>query len=370
MEVNLNEESLVKKTFAVAFLFTIYASYYDFVMAKYPATNFNITIKIIFTILPISIVCFVKSICLYWRMFIGLIIYVIYSSYYTYFLSLAYLSTGIQISFVFTILLIFELREFLILSILNFAATLLAGIYSPNIYSLSHFGDVRRGEDIENFISLYLMTMLAYGLVTYPRLKKLKEEYKFSKLGKATSFILHEISKPILNLEVENESDKLKIEDLKHKLEIARQLQDGMISNSFDSVNINKLINELLEENKKFIDYYSLKPSYSSEDTVWKGDSKLIKTILSNLIRNSIEAVILVKEHPRLNINLKDNCLKITNNFHSTLSENELFQPMKSTKVGNMGMGLYISKSLADSQKLDLKIKIDGNNFIAELSPL
>jgi hypothetical protein len=41
---------------------------------------------------------------------------------------------------------------------------------------------------------------------------------------------------------------------------------------------------------------------------------------------------------------------------------------MKSSKIGNMGMGLYISKSLAESQNLVLMIKIIDNNFVAELS--
>jgi signal transduction histidine kinase len=244
----------------------------------------------------------------------------------------------------------------------------LAGLYSKNLYSLSQFGDVRRGEDIENFVSLYLMTMIAYGLVTYPRLKKLKDEYKFSKLGKATSFILHEISKPIFSMELENESDKIKIEELKSKLEIARQLQEGLISNKQEPVRLDKIIEDVLEENRKFINFFPLNLELNIDEVNWIGDSKLVKTIISNLIRNSIEAITTVQVEPFIRINLKNNKLIIVNNFQTSLNENELFQPMKSSKIGNMGMGLYISKSLAESQNLVLMIKIIDNNFVAELS--
>lgn len=371
MEIDLNNDNLVKKTFLVAFFFTAYAFYYDFYMAKMPLTILNIAVKLIFVFLPIINIYFFKFMPMYWRMFLSIVLYIIYTAYYTYNLSLAYLSTGIQVSFVFTILLIFELREFLFLSITNFLATLIAGIYSPNIYSLSQFGEVKKAEDIENFISLYLMTMIAYALVTYPRLKKMKEDYRFSKIGKATSFILHEISKPIMSLDKNENLSSSHIEDLKNKLEIARQLQNGIVENVNEKILVKDILNKIIEEKSHFLNFFEIKIETKVDSSVWFADPKLIYTVMSNIIVNAIEATSKVDqvESRIIKIELKESDLIISNPFQSTIPEKDIFSPMKSTKPGNMGMGLYISKMLTDSQKFLLLAKVNKSNFVINIKP-
>lgn len=365
MELNLNDEKLVKRVFWVSCIFTIYGGYYDFFMCKMPITTFNVLIKIFFAFFPLISIYFFKRLTSYQRMFLAVFSYVIYCPYYTYNLSLAYLMSGIQLSFVFTILLIFELREFLILSILSFILCLLAGYLSPNLYSLSHWGMEKKGEDIENFFSLYVLTMISYALVTYPRLKKLKEEYQFSNLGKATSFILHEISKPIFNMKEGDEISKEKIDDLKSKLDIASQLQKGVMEKVHQKVNVKSILEEVISDNYIFLDFYKLDPNINAKDIIIEADPKLVKTIISNLVRNAIEAVSALHHNRFIEIDLDENKFEISNSYFKTVEEKDLFVPMKSSKSGNMGMGLYISKTLAENMNYDLKVSNVDNVFKA-----
>ena len=197
--------------------------------------------------------------------------------------------------------------------------------------------------------------------------------------------IAHEIKNPLTPI-------RLSAERLKNKLNSGKKIDKKVFEQSLNMItrqvdDIHHLVNEfssfarmpspklkVVNINKVVTDY--IKPLISSFDDVTieidkiiekafiMADEKQIRQACSNLIKNSYENITLNKI-PEGNISI---CFGIENDFASiTISDNgtgidksiisKILEPYYTTKVGNSGLGLAITKKIIDDHNGIILIK-------------
>lgn len=201
----LNTEKIFKWVCVATFAFTIYGFIYDFFMGKMPLTFFNVSIKSIFILVPFVFYVRRNFLSRYNRILIFTFIYVFYCPYYIYNVSIAYIFASLQLYFVMSNILFLKKREYLVLSALIFISTLIAAVLTQSPYPTSPQLNTLKPEFIENFISLYVFCFISYFYSHSKRLEYLTNELKFSNIGKTSSFLIHEMAKPMINQSETNE---------------------------------------------------------------------------------------------------------------------------------------------------------------------
>ena len=366
--IQLNSQKSVKIIAVLSTIMLLYAAYFDIFDLHIPLTTGYVLQKTFFALICPFIVFFFKKIHIDKKVFIMSFIFSTYIGSQVYFYSINYMIGSIQIVIMFTSVLFLEKKQFIIFFTFLTSITLLAMIYTPAKYGFSKFGPEIRDLYINDYISLQFTAGLIYVLITYGRLKKLKEDMKFSNFGKASSFILHEMQKPMNRLNM-NEHNNDDLNSLRKTLEIAKKLQQGSITDAkIESISLELIAEEVLSKYKDFLDFYEIKVSLDLLHSKYKTDRELIILILDNLIRNAIEAN---KENA-----IDNRWLKITstpqgfnvfNPFTSMIAASDLFTPLKSSKIGNMGTGLHFCKTISEGLGHTIKVKCKQNVFEAQL---
>lgn len=363
----MNSEKSVRIIGISAFFLILYSGYFDYHYLKIPLSLEYVLQKTFFMLFIPILSIFFKNINVDKRVFIISMTFSTYVIIQTYFYAINYMIASIQLMVIFTSMLYLEKREFFIFYGYLTTFTLLAIIYTDSPYGFSQYGDEIRSIYIDDFLSLQATTGLVYALITYPRLKKLKEDMKFSNFGKASSFILHEMQKPMnrLNMTVHENDD---LNSLRKTLEIAKKLQQGSINEAkIETISLEKIAAEVMIKYNEFLDFYKIKITFDLAHSKFKSDHELITLIFDNLIRNAIEAN---KENELenrwLTVSSRDNGFNIINPFTKMIAETELFTPLKSSKIGNMGTGLHFCKTITEGLDHKIKVKCKNNVFEAQ----
>jgi len=220
------------------------------------------------------------------------------------------------------------------------------------------------------------------------QLQEMANLYKFASIGQSTTATLHELSNQLSIL-------TLDIDDLQ-----LRHRQSKAIQNAKDGIDsINLLVRQTrkqLQENQELISFNAIpiieravneiQPKFNSKNVVFNkfipkrssfivsGDPLNLSHVITILLNNAFDACISeenstiqirVRESTdTLDISVTDNGPGLTENTHS------LFQPHKSTKPNGLGIGLYITKHIIESQfkgKIRAKQRMAGAEFIVSL---
>lgn len=182
-------------------------------------------------------------------------------------------------------------------------------------------------------------------------------------IGQSTSFIMHEFSKPINRL---MNSDQINQEDVRSIIDLyslAKILSNQNKSNnlSIETIKIDDLIYKILNKYQSFILEKSIQIFFSPSGIEIKTSFLLLEIVIDNLIRNAIEnktddntTYIIYIQCSNKNITITNTSSK--NNFNSS-------QPIfgNSTKIGHMGVGLYIVHKIIN--QLGYKFSIEFNKM-------
>lgn len=136
-----------------------------------------------------------------------------------------------------------------------------------------------------------------------------------------------------------------------------------------DLVKVVQLALEIFNED--FIHFQS-----SEEEMIGSYDKTQIVRIVTNLVKNAIQAIPNYKAFPEILVDLKKEnqraILKVTDNGEGIAPENieRIFEPKFTTKTSGMGLGLAMIKNIIESYggTISVTSKIDkGTQFIVEL---
>lgn len=201
------------------------------------------------------------------------------------------------------------------------------------------------------------------------QLKEVQQLYKFATLGQSTAATLHELSNhlSILNLDIDDLKQHLKnseaIENAKEGIEQIN-LMVKQVRSRLDSYDMTKTFNAFSITQRAIRDQRSiykqksviLKHTHIGERVfIIKGDQLTLIQIITVLLHNALDACY-NSANPRVTIhteiNNKGMSISVTDNGPgvSNIIKKNLFSPLHSSKPSGLGVGLYISKHLVESQ--------------------
>lgn len=298
----------------------------------------------------------------------------IYSFYGVVFIHFTYCYSFLEMYFVISFFFRFSKKSYITLmtigGILNIAG----------VYLASEPGFIKAGMSIKPHVGIissiiYFLCYVLFFNVTKRReaLDKLQE--KFAIIGKQSSYIFHEIKKPINRLlkdELQN-NDIQQINDI--MLNIDLMLKDPEnFQKGFISLNLTEVFKRLESEFEGYFTEYKITFSYPEEDYYVLANQRLIYQVFKNLTVNAIEGITKqckaedqkmisvsyiadpenAKSRPRIH-------------FHNTgssipSSEREtIFNPFYSTKGtgSNHGLGLSFCRNILEGHKGQIFLSAD-----------
>lgn len=374
----LNTQKIFINATLTAVFFTIYGFYYDFFICKMPLTVFNVTTKFIFILIPLVLLYPFKSLTLYQRILILIANYTIYCPYYIVQISITYAFASLQLFFITSNIFLLEKRDYLIFSTVIFTSTIATIYITNNPYPQLEHLDSLASAISENFVTLFALCFVSYFYTHSKRIQFLKEEFKFSNLGKASSFLIHEISKPIFTKNNTNEnSDDTK--NLKDLISITKYMIGGKIpANEFQEINLKSTIDNVvlkLNPNELTEALNITIKNNIPEDILISTSKKGFEIIFANLFKNSLEALAPFYDKKEfqekllitLNYDPHNKILSIKNPILD-LKNLKSFQNWEdlsfTTKEGHQGVGLHIAKTLASKANIDFTRQTTDNSVV------
>lgn len=250
--------------------------------------------------------------------------------------------------------------------ILSYSSMQLAKIYD---YNFNEFNQEQWFEVGSS--NLITAPLLFYGIFAYFYHKKNKDIYiqsKFAQIGMDTSYLVHEIGKPIFRMKNSENINKQDIQKIIEIYSIVDDIRKGE-SNNISNVNLNSTIYEVLKDYDEYFHFIELQKVMPSESIYLRANNTAMEIITKNLILNAIEASSRT-EKPIIKIFLKKNELLIENNHCPTQEDfEENAALLNSQKIGNLGVGLFLTKKLCRINNLELNLESisKGNIFRAYL---
>jgi signal transduction histidine kinase len=220
--------------------------------------------------------------------------------------------------------------------------------------------------------------------------KSLIEKTQMATLGKMSAYLAHEIRNPLEAISGAVEVIKLKgksnlnngfFEIINEEIQTLNNFLEEFLNfariksyefEKIDIINILIDISKLLEpmiKNKNII----LTTEFNSNHRYIKGDINKIKSVFTNIILNSVEAI---KKSGYIRVKIKDNkdfiIVYIEDNGSGINNKNldKIFNPFFSTKKSGSGIGLSISKEIIEKHQGKIKAKIENNTIFEIKLPI
>ena len=366
-EMSQGDARYTKRFVLIPLLFVIYAIYYDQTILKFPISISYILAKAFFIVFPFIIYCtniFKEES----RAFILGLFWITYCSYHVYFVSIVYNTAFAQVAVAFSVMATFPKKEYIIFAILMLIASSYSILFSQNDFSYVIPGFSSRTDVFINNICLQALCYLVYYYVTLPKLRLTMQEKKMAEYGKASSFILHEMAKPLSRLKQDSSNVEVEISKIQDVYQISRMINDMVASDlPKSSVKVDEIFLEALRVYEEFIKHGGINIKMHIKNVEQHTNAKYLALIFDNLLKNAIEEV---QNHTikEIEIVLNDKCFLISNKIESKIIDSTFFgNPMNTSKEGHMGVGLFIGKTLAEKMSYRLDFKISRDVFIAEI---
>ncbi len=165
-----------------------------------------------------------------------------------------------------------------------------------------------------------------------------------------------------------------KMSELVQEILHLSERQNGEFKYNFVNVNISKVTNSVIRELKYFIDEKNLElKTYVDEDVFVISDEKLIKKVITNIVKNAITHSPL-KE--KIIIKLTDSELSVENTGITIPKDQvgEIFNAFyrvdksRNRKTGGTGLGLYIVRTILDKhENINYNILSKENSVVFEM---
>lgn len=255
----------------------------------------------------------------------------------------AIIATGEKEGFIWTIISI----------ILSYASMYLAKKYN---YSFNEFNSEQWFEvGTSNLISAPLLFYCIFAFFYYKKNRDVNINSEFAKIGMNTSYLMHELGKPIFRLKNSNEYRRGDIEKIIEVYSIIHDVKLGE-SKTKNNISLSEIIKEQIKEFELFIEKYSIRIINNVDKIDILGNKASLEIIIKNLITNAIEASSGL-QNPIILLRSEKNILEIENAFHA---KNEYFDEhdyiLNSSKKGNLGVGLLLTKQLCFINGIKIEI--------------
>lgn len=220
--------------------------------------------------------------------------------------------------------------------------------------------------------------------------KRLVEKTQMATIGKMSAYLAHEIRNPleaisgsveVMKLKGEINSDGGFYNIIKEEISSLNSFLDEFLSFArgksydFEKININSLINDIFNLLKPMLrnkDIQLIK-IFNNREAYIKGDANKIKSVFTNVILNSIEAVgsngyveiTLKNDEDYITAVIKDNGKGIKNK-----NLTKIFDPFFTTKKSGSGIGLSISKEIIERHDGAIDVEAKNNTIFTIKLPI
>lgn len=218
---------------------------------------------------------------------------------------------------------------------------------------------------------VYALSMAMFFIVTKKKQALYDMQERFANIGKQSSFVFHEIKKPInrlINSSPIHDQDLKRVNNIILNVELMLSHSD-VFSHSFKPVNLKHLFHELEKDFKDFFETYNIQFEYIDHNSrELMGNEDLIYQVFNNLMTNAIEAIsqngTYASKSEMIKVTTKTAGKKIEISFKNTGPtipheiQNKIFAPFVSTKVkeSNSGLGLSFCKNIIEGHLGEIKL--------------
>lgn len=334
---------------------------YDVIVAKYPITNLYVISHLVFFTSVAMLAFLNKKDYSFLKVMLIIALFSLLLILKTKYITILYSIAVLQVGFILTSLVILEKKLYLFLNFVLMLGTLFAIFTTSQVSRFLVITLEIKFFMTAIYLQMHLFMIFIYSLGIYPRVQQILTDLKFTSIGKSTSFIIHELSKPVGRLNSENAKEIPELQEIQEVLTIAQELSTNTVINSAkQSCNINKIIEERLTNYQSFLNYYNIQvqnhvPSHFHAIA----PPRYLNIILDNLIKNAIEASKIVEAQSDrfIKIEVINGDLVITNSFQTTIDLSQIFEANSTSKVGNLGIGLYLCKNFCEVLDWNLKVQ-------------
>lgn len=228
---------------------------------------------------------------------------------------------------------------------------------------------------------VYILSIIIYFVVTKKKQALYDMQERFASIGKQSSYVFHEIKKPINRL---INSSPIYDQDLKRVnniiLNVELMLRNSEVfSHSFRPFKLKNIFQEIEKDFKDFFELYAIRFEFiDHHDKDLMANEDLIYQVFTNLTANAVEAISQDKSPNKkvevIRVTIKKSGAKVEISFKNTGPvipagiQHKIFNPFVSTKEKeyNSGLGLSFCKNIIEGHlgEIELVNHKDGPEFI------
>jgi signal transduction histidine kinase len=355
--------------------------YWDFHQLNQSVTLSYLAVKgLIVSVYLISIVAtYFKKAVNFWPI-LDMAMMLLYGFYGMIMIHFTYCFSFWEVYLIISIFFNFSRKVYIILMtagiITNYYAILLA--QEPNYVKegMSFKPDMLAGTYI-----VFVLSFIIFFVVTKKKQALYEMQERFANIGRQSSFVFHEIKKPInrlINSSPIQDHDLKRINNIILNVELMLNNSE-VFAHSFKHFEVENLYKEIKKNFSDFFELYNIHfecvnnstgPIFANEDLMYQ--------VLSNLTVNAIEAISLAKNYHQksetIKIVTRDLGKKVEISFKNTGPtipkdyENKIFHPFTSSKEkqSNSGLGLSFCKNIIEGHRGVIKLinHNDGPEFV------
>lgn len=231
---------------------------------------------------------------------------------------------------------------------------------------------------------IYILSVAIYFVVTKKRQALYEMQERFANIGKQSSYIFHEIKKPInrlINSSPIDDQDLKRVNNIILNVELMLRNSE-VFSHSFRAFKLETILNQIERDFKDFFEIYDIQFEHiNHRGEELNANEDLIYQVFNNLTTNAVEAISqnrsVSKKSEKITITTRNLGKKIEISFKNTGPSipadihHKIFNPFVSTKekTSNSGLGLSFCKSIIEGHLGEIKLvnHQDGPEFIMTL---
>jgi signal transduction histidine kinase len=225
---------------------------------------------------------------------------------------------------------------------------------------------------------IYYLSMVLFYFVTKKREDLAALHEKFALIGKQSSYVFHEIKKPVSRLMTSDayvSNDIQQINNILLHIELMLNNPDGF-RKSFTYFNLRNIFSKLESEFGDYLAEYKIEFNYPKDERIVFAHETLLFQVFKNLFVNAVEAIAENRNHEQKNSiaieygTYNDKIFIKFSNTGSMISRTDrenIFNPFYTTKKPstNNGLGLSFCKNIIEGHegKISLNITDSGPSF-------
>lgn len=360
--------------YAWIFLLLIFIIYMDLVSHGVAISWHFVTVKafLLLTVILAFVFTYIGKAINIWPVIMAFYM-LTYSVYGVFYINFDYCYSFLELYFAISIFFKFSKKTYFLLMLWGGFLNVLTLKYMPEPDFIKPGMSFKPPMYLMSFI-IYYLSILVFYLVTKKREELAALHEKFALIGKQSSFVFHEIKKPINRLmssEVQMSSDIKQINNILLQIELMLNNPQSF-KQSFVYFELGIIFYNLKNEFEDYFHLYKIEFHYPEEEKTILANEGLIYQVFKNLVMNAIEAIIGNRRESDTNIisvtylaNKKDGKVLIQfSNTGSSITRTDkenIFNPFYTTKkeLNNNGLGLSFCKNIIEGHEGTIEVNCE-----------